>query len=143
MTKPPKPVFRSFDVRIAPFIAGGMHNALLEAERLGFSTTQVFTKNQALRTLRCSTDRSDRSAMVGCRYRKRDFMTLHGTLDNGKVVLDQPAPWPDGTRVEVVLQTGKKLTLAEKLLRHAGTVPDLPADMAEQHDHYIHGTPKR
>jgi len=27
-------------------IAGGMHNALLEAERLGFSTTQVFTKNQ-------------------------------------------------------------------------------------------------
>ena len=27
-------------------IAGGMHNALLEAERLGFSTVQVFTKNQ-------------------------------------------------------------------------------------------------
>jgi len=27
-------------------IAGGLHKALLEAERLGFSTTQVFTKNQ-------------------------------------------------------------------------------------------------
>jgi deoxyribonuclease-4 len=27
-------------------IAGGHHNALLEAERLGFSTVQVFTKNQ-------------------------------------------------------------------------------------------------
>jgi deoxyribonuclease IV len=27
-------------------IAGGMHNALLEAERLGFSTVQTFTKNQ-------------------------------------------------------------------------------------------------
>jgi deoxyribonuclease-4 len=27
-------------------IAGGMHNALLEAERLGFDTVQVFTKNQ-------------------------------------------------------------------------------------------------
>jgi deoxyribonuclease-4 len=27
-------------------IAGGMHKALLEAERLGFTTTQVFTKNQ-------------------------------------------------------------------------------------------------
>ena len=25
------------------------------------------------------------------------------------------------------------------MLKHAGTVPDLPADMAEQHDHYIHG----
>jgi deoxyribonuclease-4 len=27
-------------------IAGGMHNALLEAEKLGFQTVQVFTKNQ-------------------------------------------------------------------------------------------------
>ena len=27
-------------------IAGGMHNALLEAEKLGFDTVQVFTKNQ-------------------------------------------------------------------------------------------------
>lgn len=27
-------------------IAGGLHNALLEAERLGFETAQVFTKNQ-------------------------------------------------------------------------------------------------
>ena len=71
-------------------------------------------------------------------------MTLPGTLNKGVVVLDQPSPWPEGTRVNVVVQpAGKKLTLAEKLLRHAGTVPDLPSDMAEQHDHYIHGTPKR
>jgi hypothetical protein len=71
-------------------------------------------------------------------------MTLCGTLNKGMVVLDQPAPWPDGTRVEVVVHVPeKKLALAEKMLRHAGTVPDLPADMAEQHDHYIHGTPKR
>src|SRR5215470_46165 len=27
-------------------IAGGMHNALLEAEKYGFGTVQVFTKNQ-------------------------------------------------------------------------------------------------
>ncbi|MGE5609042.1 MAG: TIM barrel protein, partial [Bacillota bacterium] len=27
-------------------IAGGLHNALLKAEELGFSTLQVFTKNQ-------------------------------------------------------------------------------------------------
>lgn len=26
-------------------IAGGLHNALLKAEELGFETTQVFTKN--------------------------------------------------------------------------------------------------
>lgn len=76
---------------------------------------------------------------------KRGFMTLHGTFNKGIVVLDQPAPWPEGTRVEVIVQAGdeKKLTLSERLLRHAGTVSDLPTDMAEQHNHYIHGTPKR
>ncbi|HZK80344.1 MAG TPA: hypothetical protein VFC46_04735 [Humisphaera sp.] len=72
-------------------------------------------------------------------------MTFQGTLNGGVVVLDQPAPWPEGTRVEVVIKAveDKKPTLSARLLKHAGTVPDLPADMAEQHDHYIHGTPKR
>lgn len=72
-------------------------------------------------------------------------MTLQGTLSKGIIVLDQPAPWPEGTRVEVaVMPVGEtKPTLSDRLLKHAGTVPDLPADMAEQHDHYIHGTPKR
>jgi len=72
-------------------------------------------------------------------------MTLQGTLNSGTIVLDQPAPWPEGTRVEVVVKAleEKKPTLAERLLKRAGTVPGLPADMAEQHDHYIHGTPKR
>jgi hypothetical protein len=72
-------------------------------------------------------------------------MTLQGTMNNGTIVLDQPAPLAEGTRVEIVVTplTVSKPTLAERLLKHAGTVDDLPADMAEQHDHYIHGTPKR
>jgi hypothetical protein len=71
-------------------------------------------------------------------------MTLHGILNNGVIVLDQPAPLPEGTRVEVILKPlpDKRPTLSERLLKHAGTVPDLPPDMAAQHDHYIHGTPK-
>jgi hypothetical protein len=72
-------------------------------------------------------------------------MTLRGVLHNGVIVLDQPAPLPEGTRVEITLTplAEKKPTLSERLLRHAGAVPDLPGDMAEQHDHYIHGTPKQ
>ena len=71
-------------------------------------------------------------------------MTLSGTVTHGTVVLDDPHQLPEGARVEVVLKPGDQPeTLQEVLLRHAGTVPDLPADMAEQHDHYIHGTPKR
>lgn len=72
-------------------------------------------------------------------------MSFEGTVVNGTIVLDQPQSLPEGARVEVVIKPAeeKKPTLSERLLKHAGTVPDLPADMAEQHDHYIHGTPKR
>ena len=34
-------------------------------------------------------------------------------------------------------------SLGEVLLRHAGKAVGLPEDMAVQHDHYLHGTPKR
>ena len=35
------------------------------------------------------------------------------------------------------------LSLGEILLRHAGKAVGLPEDMAAQHDHYLHGGPKR
>jgi len=71
-------------------------------------------------------------------------MTLSGTVINGTVVLDDPHDLPEGARVEVVIKPVEgKTTLQKVLLKHAGCVTDLPADMAEQHDHYIHGTPKR
>jgi hypothetical protein len=38
---------------------------------------------------------------------------------------------------------GQRPTLAERFADVIGTVPDLPSDMADQHDHYLHGTPKR
>lgn len=106
-------------------------------------------------------------------------MTLQGTLNSGIIVLDQPAPWPEGTRVGVLVQTTEeKPTLSDRLLepagrgsdlpadkavalnvsgtsagehqltlrgllKLAGTLSDLPPDFAAEHDHYIHGTPKR
>lgn len=73
-------------------------------------------------------------------------MTLHGTVINGSIVLDQPAPLlPDGTRVDVIIEERPKAAspLGEALMRLAGTAVGLPEDMAAQHDHYLHGTPKR
>ncbi len=74
-------------------------------------------------------------------------MELHGTVQNGVVVFDTQMPLADGTKVkiwvELPAETPRKPTLGERLLKLAGTVDDLPSDMAEQHDHYIHGTPKR
>ena len=71
-------------------------------------------------------------------------MLLEGTIKNGTIVLDQPSSLPDGERVEVEL---KAIAQAEPtfidLLEFAGCMPDMPADFAAQHDHYIHGTPKR
>lgn len=34
-------------------------------------------------------------------------------------------------------------TLAERMAQFIGMANDLPIDMAENHDHYIHGAPKR
>jgi hypothetical protein len=75
--------------------------------------------------------------------------TLTGTVVNGMVVFDGGQSLPDGTKVEVAVRSAPASsdaagpTLAERLLRHAGTVPGLPADLAAQHDHYLYGTPKR
>ena len=73
-------------------------------------------------------------------------MTLEGTVVNGIIVVDQPALLPEGARVEVRLKEqatphGEPTLL--NLLKLAGTAKDLPEDVAAQHDHYIHGTPKR
>jgi predicted DNA-binding antitoxin AbrB/MazE fold protein len=72
-------------------------------------------------------------------------VTVQGIVKNGVVVLDSPAQLPDGTRVEVVIKENEKAatTLGQRLLKLAGIAEGLPSDMAEQHDHYIHGTPKR
>lgn len=82
-------------------------------------------------------------------------MTLEGTVINGAIVIDGNQPLPEGSRVEVLLKTkqsvaetvsttGKPVSaLGEMLLRHAGKAVGLPEDMAAQHDHYLHGTPKQ
>jgi hypothetical protein len=77
---------------------------------------------------------------------------LSAHVENGAVVLDTPLPLPNGTRLRVEVVEDKLMpptiteassTLGERLLKFAGTVRDLPHDLAKQHDHYIHGCPKK
>jgi hypothetical protein len=69
---------------------------------------------------------------------------LEGTVRNGVIVVDHADDLPDGTKVKVLVESPQpRPSLAERLLKHAGTVPGLPSDLADQHDHYVHGTPKR
>jgi hypothetical protein len=68
---------------------------------------------------------------------------FEGTVKNGMIVVDSPEPLPEGAHVRVILsETDAKPTL-DALLKYAGVLTDMPADFAEQHDHYIHGTPRR
>jgi hypothetical protein len=72
-------------------------------------------------------------------------MSFQGTVQNGVVVFDNHQQLPEGTRVEVIVreEPPRKPSLRERLVKLAGTLDDLPADMARNHDHYIHGAPKQ
>jgi hypothetical protein len=68
-------------------------------------------------------------------------MTYRGHVQNGQVVFDQVVALPDGTEVVVEPVTPiVRPTLAERFRDVIGAAPDLPSDMAAQHDHYVHGT---
>jgi len=72
-------------------------------------------------------------------------MTYTGHIENGVVVFDGPGRPPEGTivRIEEVSKAEPVPTWAEVFRDFIGVIDDLPEDMAENHDHYIHGTPKR
>jgi hypothetical protein len=66
-------------------------------------------------------------------------MKYYGKVVNGTVVLPPDVQLPEGATVSVQPLE----TLADHLKDFIGIVDDMPADWAEQHDHYIHGTPKK
>jgi len=71
-------------------------------------------------------------------------MAYRGHIQGGVVVLDDDVSLPDGTMVAIEpVESVRRMTLAERFKDIIGTVPDLPEDMADNHDHYIHGTPKK
>jgi hypothetical protein len=69
-------------------------------------------------------------------------MTYTGRVVNGVVVFDGEVKPPDGTVVRVE-EISSESNIGEELDRLAGKAVGLPADIAENHDHYIHGTLKR
>jgi hypothetical protein len=69
-------------------------------------------------------------------------MELLGTVQIGVIVLDANHTLPEGTRVRVTA-VAQCEPLGKFLMEFAGTIDGLPSDMAAQHDHYIHGRPKK
>ena len=69
---------------------------------------------------------------------------LNAHFDGKQVVLDEPMPdgVPAATKLRVLVDVA---TRPQSLLKIAARAIDasLPADYAEQHEHYVKGTPRR
>ena len=89
-------------------------------------------------------------------------MTYQGTVQNGVVVFSGGVSLPDGTHVTVLPREAESsaevaappppafdasMSIGEPLAalgRWAETFPtELPTDLAKNHDHYLHGLPKK
>ncbi len=70
-------------------------------------------------------------------------MVYRGHVKGGVVVFEAQSP-PDGAevRVEVVEKSGSA-DIWNKLRKYSGSIKGLPRDMAQNHDFYIHGAPKK
>jgi hypothetical protein len=77
-------------------------------------------------------------------------MVVKGTVRGGVVILEPGAALADGTEVEVSPRSTSSKpaegadvpTLFERVKDFVGIADGLPSDMAENHDHYVHGRPK-
>ena len=74
-------------------------------------------------------------------------MTFIGKIANGTIVLPPELHLPEGTEVRVepiVPSLAKSRRERAAILRQlAAAAPELPADLAKNHDHYLYGTPRR
>jgi hypothetical protein len=83
-------------------------------------------------------------------------MTLTGHVVGGQIVPDAPLVLPEGAKVRIEVESAPAAvaaevgdgdlgpTLAEQLKEFLKYQTDeLPPDAAENHDHYLYGTPKR
>jgi predicted DNA-binding antitoxin AbrB/MazE fold protein len=80
-------------------------------------------------------------------------ITLSAIYENGVFHPTEPVALPDGSRVEITLRThdaGASPTAEAAPLAGLAALatsqpvnPNLPTDLAAQHNHYLYGSPKR
>jgi hypothetical protein len=66
-------------------------------------------------------------------------MSITATVEEGKIVLPASVQWPSGTVVRIEPVEDQPPTLWETLKEFDGIATDLPADLANNLDHYVHG----
>jgi hypothetical protein len=73
------------------------------------------------------------------------IVEILGRVERGVVVFEGEAALAEGTvvRVEPVEPETGLAALGRKLSEVSGSARGLPSDLAENHDHYLHGRPRR
>lgn len=69
-----------------------------------------------------------------------------GRVHNGQILVDNDLKPLEGASVTIRVEDPLELDaqrLSDELLNLAGSVTDLPPDFSENHDHYLHGHPRR
>jgi len=78
------------------------------------------------------------------RQEMRWDMDLEGVVHNGVIVPDDATALPEGMRVRISLTPQEEpRPFGERFAQFKGAAAGLPEDLAEQHEHYRLGTPKR
>ncbi len=80
-------------------------------------------------------------------------MMYRGRVKNGVIVPEPGAPLHEGMTVQIepvgetqdnaARDPNETQQLREGLLSFSGMIKDGPPDLARNHDHYLHGTPRR
>jgi len=70
--------------------------------------------------------------------------SISAHFDGHVIIPDEPLQLPAGQRLRVEIEKveADKPPFAD-LLQFGADLPDAPSDLASQHDHYVHGTPKQ
>ncbi|MDO8545162.1 MAG: hypothetical protein Q7S40_32380 [Opitutaceae bacterium] len=71
-------------------------------------------------------------------------MSITATVENNTIKLSAGVHLPDGTAVRVEpIEAEPRGTFGKRYAEFVGAVKDTPGDLAENHDHYLYGAPKR
>lgn len=70
-------------------------------------------------------------------------MNITATVEHDTIKLPEGVHLPDGTRVKIEPVEKQMPSLLERMSPFVGMVKDAPSDLAENHDHYLYGAPKK
>jgi hypothetical protein len=66
-------------------------------------------------------------------------MSITAVIEKGTIKLPKNIPWKSGTVVRIEPVEDASPTLLDALKEFDGMADDLPADLAANLDHYVHG----